>query len=125
MELCSGGIFGIGESWEDRIDLALTLREIQPESVPVNLLNPVKGTPMGDFEPLKEPEIRRIIAIFRFILPKSFVRLAAGRNYLDDTGIACFNAGGNATITGNMVTVKGISIEEDLKTIEGLGYKLG
>ena len=124
LELCSGGIFGIGETWEDRIDMALTLREFHPESVPINLLNPVKGTPMGDNQTLKEPEVRRIIAIYRFILPWAFIRLAAGRDYLDDTGIRIFHSGCNATITGDMVTVKGISIKEDLNNIEKLGYRL-
>ncbi len=125
LELCSGGIFGIGETWEDRIDMALTLREFQPESVPINILNPVAGTPMGENVPLTEPEVRRIVAIYRFILPKSYIRLAAGRDYMDDTGIRIFHSGCNATITGNMVTVKGISIEEDLANIERIGYKLG
>ncbi len=124
LELCSGGIFGIGETWEDRIDMAFSLREFQPESVPINLLNPVKGTPMGEFQPLTEPEVRRIIAIYRFILPKAYIRLAAGRDYLEDTGDRCFLGGCNATITGDMVTVKGISIEKDLAGIRELGYQL-
>lgn len=124
LEVCSGGIFGVGETWEDRIDLALEEQALAPESVPVNLLNPVKGTPMGDQKVLTEEEVRRIMAIYRFILPKAYLRLAAGRDFLDDTGILCFKSGSNATITGDMVTVKGISIEEDLKTIEKLGYQL-
>ncbi len=124
LELCSGGIFGIGETWEDRIDMALKEAEFEPESVPINLLNPVEGTPMGDFEVLTEDEVRRIMAIYRFILPKSYIRLAAGRDYIEDTGLKCFRGGSNATITGNMVTVKGISVEEDLKNIEKIGYSL-
>lgn len=124
LELCSGGIFGIGESWEDRIDMAFTEAQFEPESVPINILNPVKGTPMGDNEVLSADEVRRIMAIYRFILPSSFIRLAAGRDYLSDTGISCFLGGSNATITGDMVTVRGISIKEDLKTIEDLGYRL-
>ncbi len=125
LELCSGGIFGIGESWEDRIDMALTLTEVQPDSVPINMLKPVAGTPMEGRERMSKDELRRIIAIFKFILPKSSIRFAAGRDYLDDTGMSCFMGGSNATITGDMLTSKGISIEEDLKTIEQLGYKLG
>ena len=123
LELCSGGIFGIGESWEDRVEMAFNLREFEPESVPINMLKPVKGTPMGDYTPLTESEVRRIIAIYRFILPKAYIRLAAGRDYLDDTGITCFKGGCNATITGDMVTVKGVSIDEDLKNIQKLGYR--
>ena len=125
LELCSGGIFGIGETWEDRIDLALEVRKYHPTSVPINLLHPVKGTPMGDYPVLGEEELARIIAIFRFLIPKAYIRLAAGRNYLEDTGIACFRGGCNASITGDMVTVRGVSIEQDLKNIEAIGYHLG
>ena len=124
LELCSGGVFGVGESWEDRIDMAFALTEIQPESIPINMLKPIKGTPMGDREMLSEEELRRIIAIFKFILPKSFIRFAAGRDVLEDSGMKCFTGGANATITGNMLTVKGVSMEEDLKNIRELGYRL-
>ena len=124
LELCSGGVFGVGESWTDRIDMAFALREIQPESVPINMLKPINGTPMGDREMMEEDELRRIIAIFKFILPKSFIRFAAGRDVLPDQGMKCFVGGANATITGNMLTVKGVSMEEDLKNIRALGYKL-
>lgn len=68
-KVLSGGIFGIGESWKDRIDMALILREFKPESVPVNMLNPVKGTAMGDRPVLTEDEVMRIICVYRFILP--------------------------------------------------------
>lgn len=125
LELCSGGIFGIGETWEDRIDMAFTLSDIKPDSVPINMLKPIKGTPMEDRDYLSKDELRRIIAIFKFILPESSIRFASGRDYLDDTGVSCFTGGSNATITGDMLTVKGISVDEDLKTIEKLGYKLG
>ncbi|SFU82846.1 biotin synthase BioB [Butyrivibrio sp. INlla21] len=124
LELCSGGIFGIGETWEDRIDMAFALTDIKPESIPINMLKPIKGTPMDYRETLTKDEVRRIVAIFKFILPKSSIRFAAGRDILDDTGICCFKGGSNSTITGNMLTVKGISVEEDLKTIKSLGYKL-
>lgn len=124
LELCSGGIFGIGESWNDRIDMALILREFKPESVPINMLNPVKGTPMGDRPVLSREEVMRIICVYRFILPASFIRLAAGRDYLEDGGKLLFTNGCNATITGDMVTVKGISIKEDLSSIEKIGFDL-
>lgn len=124
LELCSGGVFGVGESWEDRIDMAFALTEIQPESIPINMLKPIPGTPMEGREMLDEDELRRIIAIFKFILPKSFIRFAAGRDVLEDSGMKCFTGGCNATITGNMLTVKGVSMEEDLKNIRELGYRL-
>ncbi len=124
LELCSGGIFGLGETWEDRISMAFELAEVQPDSVPINMLKPVKGTPMENRKMLTKDEIRRIVAIFKYILPKSAIRFAAGRDVLDDTGIACFKGGCNATITGDMLTVKGISVEEDVRNIEMLGYSL-
>ena len=124
LELCSGGLFGIGETWEDRIDMAFALTKVHPESIPINMLKPIKGTPMEGTALLSKDEVRRIVAIFKFILPESSIRFAAGRDILDDTGICCFKGGSNATITGNMLTVKGISVEEDLKTIESLDYRL-
>lgn len=124
LELCCGGIFGIGESWDDRIEMALTLREFHPQSVPINMLKPVKGTFMGDYTPISESEVRRIIAIYRFLLPHAYIRLAAGRDYLPDTGLSCFESGCNSAITGDMVTVKGISIEEDLVNIAKMGYNI-
>jgi biotin synthase len=124
LELCSGGIFGVGETWQDRIDMAFALREVQPESIPINMLKPIEGTPLEDREMISEEELRRIIAIFKFILPKSFVRFAAGRDVLEDSGMKCFTGGCNATITGNMLTVKGVSMVEDLKNIRELGYDL-
>lgn len=124
MEICSGGIIGIADTIEDRIDLAFQERELEPESVPVNMLNPYKGTPMEGQKRVTEEEIRRTMAIFRFILPKSFLRLAAGRLMLEDTGLRCFQSGSNATITGDMLNVKGITMEKDLQAISGMGYEL-
>ncbi len=124
LELCSGGIFGIGETWQDRIDMAFALTDIEPDSIPINMLKPIDGTPMENREMLSEDELRRIIAVFKFILPKSSIRFAAGRDVIEDSGMRCFQAGSNATITGNMLTVKGVSIHEDLQNIRALGYKL-
>lgn len=124
LELCSGGVFGIGESWQDRIDMAFALTEIQPDSIPINMLKPIKGTPMENRDMLSEDELRRIIAVFKFILPKSSIRFAAGRDVIEDSGMSCFTGGSNATITGNMLTIKGVSIHEDLQNIRALGYKL-
>jgi biotin synthase len=104
--------------------MAFALLDIQPESIPINMLKPIKGTPMENREMISEDELRRIIAIFKFILPNSSIRFAAGRDVIEDYGMACFKGGSNATITGNMLTVKGISVEQDLQTIESLGYKL-
>lgn len=122
LSVCCGGLFGLGESWEDRIELALTIRTLDICSVPVNLLDPVPGTPLESQPVLTEEEVRRIIALFRFLLPKPHIRLAAGRDYLADGGLACFKAGANAAITGDLLTVMGISIPEDLQAVRELGY---
>lgn len=124
LQTCCGGLFGLGESWEDRVDLAMELRELDPDSVPVNIFDPVPGTPLGYREVITEQDIRRVIAIFRFILPDKLIRLAAGRDYLEDTGLRCMESGCNATITGDMLTVMGVSIEKDFEQIRDLGYQL-
>lgn len=122
--VCSGGIFGIGESLEDRTDLALNERELGVDSVPVNLLDPAPGTPFEGAVPLREEEVRRTIALLRFALPKVFIRLAAGREYLSDKGRACFMSGANAAISGDFLTTMGISIDKDLKMLRALGYEI-
>ena len=124
LSLCSGGLFGIGESMADRLDLAFTLREIAPDTVPINLLDPVEGTPMGHNKVLTEEEVRRIIGVFKYILPNQMIRLAAGRDYLEDTGLRCFRSGCNAAITGDLLTVMGMSVEGDLDAVRALGYRL-
>lgn len=124
LELCSGGIFGVGESWEDRIDLALAERKLGATSVPLNMLDPVKGSPLGDSPVLKEDEVLRIVAIFRFVLPGRFLRLAAGRPFLPDAGFSAFTSGANASITGDMLNVKGITAQKDLETIQSMNFCL-
>lgn len=123
MNVCSGGIMGIGETMEDRIDMALELRFLGINSVPVNILNPIAGTPYEHNKRLSDTEIQRIIALYRFILPKAFIRLAGGRGLLADKGLACFKSGANAAISGDMLTTSGISIDTDMKMIKELGFK--
>lgn len=124
MYICSGGIFGIGESIQDRIDLAFSLKELGIKSVPINLLNPVKGTPYEGLTPLGVEELRRIVAVYRFILPDAFIRLAGGRGLLWDKGRSCFLSGANAAISGDMLTTSGISIKTDLEMIANLGFEV-
>ncbi len=124
MVVCSGGIMGMGETWEDRIDMAIELRELGIMSIPVNMLNPIASTPFENIKPLTEDDMRRIVAIYRFINPRAFIRLAGGRGLLEDKGRSCFLSGANAAITGDMLTTAGISIETDKKMVEELGYKI-
>lgn len=122
LSVCSGGIMGIGETMEDRIDMALTLRELEIHSVPVNMLNPILGTPLEHQPILSEEEIRRIIAIYRFILPDASIRMAGGRGLLQDKGVKCFQSGANAAISGDMLTTSGITVEKDMEILNRLGY---
>lgn len=124
LEVCSGGIIGLGESREDRIDMAIELRNLEVLSIPINSLMPIKGTPLENQEALAEEEILRTIAIFRFINPKANIRLAAGRGLLSNNGNKAFKAGANATITGNLLTTCGNKICDDRKMIKSLGLEL-
>lgn len=120
MTVCSGGIIGLGESLEDRVKLAFQLRDLDVKSIPINVLNPVKGTPLENVERLSQEEILKTIAIFRFTNPKALIRLAGGRNLIDEYGKNCFNAGANATITGNYLTTSGNKICDDKKMVSEL-----
>lgn len=124
LDVCSGGIMGLGEGIEDRIDMALSLRDLGIESIPVNMLNPIPGTPMEKHESLDEKEMQRIIAVYRFILPKAFIRLAGGRGLMSDKGKACFMSGANAAISGDMLTTAGITVDKDKKLLEELDYMI-
>lgn len=122
LSVCSGGIIGLGESMQDRIDLAFSLKELGIKSVPLNILSPVKGTPYENNKPLSEEEILKTISIFRFILPDAFIRLAGGRALLPDKGRKAFLSGANAAITGDMLTTYGISVDTDMQIIKETGY---
>ena len=125
LSVCSGGIMGLGETPEDRIDMALSLRELGIRSVPVNMLNPIPGTPFEHNKTLTNEDMRRITAVYRFILPDASLRLAGGRGLLPDQGRGCFLSGANAAITGDMLTTAGITIGTDRKLLKELGYEAG
>ncbi|MBQ9383231.1 MAG: biotin synthase BioB [Ruminiclostridium sp.] len=124
LNVCSGGIIGMGEMWEDRLDMALTLAELGIRSVPINALRPIKGTPLEALTPLTKEDILRTAAIFRFILPDAFVRFAAGRNTLPLSGKEAFLSGMNAAITGDMLTTSGNGISEDVDMLGKMGYEV-
>lgn len=125
LSVCSGGIMGLGERMSDRIDVALELRGLGVKSVPVNFLNPIPGTPLAQNILLDDDEKRRIIAIYRFLLPDASIRLAGGRGLIADKGADCFRSGANAAISGDMLTTAGITIETDLRLIDALGFEVG
>ena len=126
IQACTGGIIGMGESWEDRVELALALRELEVESVPINLLNPREGTPLGNRPKLDPMDALKAIAIFRFILPKQILRYAGGREavmgQLQSMGL---KAGINAMLIGHYLTTLGQSPQQDLAMLESLGLEGG
>ena len=124
LEVCSGGIVGMGESWLDRLDLAFELKDLGIKSVPINVLNPIRGTPLEHLKPLSKEDVERIFAIFRFILPDATIRMAGGRGLFDDKGINVFKSGANGAITGDMLTTQGITIAEDQRIIKQLGFRV-
>lgn len=123
LSICSGGIMGLGETLEDRVDMVLTAKELGVKSVPVNFLNPIPGTPYEDNKPLTDKEARQCVAVFRFIIPDASIRLAGGRGLLDDKGKECFRSGANAAISGDMLTTAGITVQKDMEMLKDLGYK--
>lgn len=124
LSICSGGILGLGETMEDRIDMVLTARELGVKSIPVNLLNPIPGTPYENRVPLDNEEACRCVAMFRFLIPDASIRLAGGRGLLGDKGEACFLSGANAAISGDMLTTAGITVETDMELLRSSGFEV-
>ena len=123
--VCSGGLFGLGETWEDRHQLALTLKKLEVDSVPLNFLNPIAGTPLADRALLSPDEALRIIALFRLTLPKATLRICGGRPAVfagREQDELLFRAGANALMTGNYLTTSGISPEKDREMLERCGF---
>lgn len=119
--VCSGGIIGMGETWDDRLDMAFSLAELGIESIPINALMPIPGTGMENRPQISADEIMRTIGIFRFINPAANIRLAAGRKILPDNGETALISGASASITGNMLTTSGTTIAEDMIMLKRLG----
>ena len=120
---CSGGILGMGETPKDMIDLAFDLKKINADCVPINILNPRRGTPLGDVTPLGPLEIIKTIAIYRLILPKSTIKIAGGREInLRDLQAMAMQAGANGLIIGNYLTTMGRNPAQDIQMLEDLGY---
>lgn len=126
MRACSGGIIGMGETWADRLDMAVSLAELGIDSIPLNTLMPIPGTPLEHLPRLTEADILRTIALFRYINPCADIRLAAGRALLTNDGETAFQSGASATITGNMLTTAACAtIRSDRKMLQQLGRDIG
>ncbi|HBR22824.1 MAG TPA: biotin synthase BioB [Nitrospiraceae bacterium] len=125
LSVCSGGIFGLGETWEDRIDMAFKLKELSIDSVPINYLIPVKGTPMGEQDMLNPFEALKIMSLYRFILPQKEIRICGGRmQVLGEFNSMVFMAGADSLLTGNYLTTTGRTFEDDLRLIRDYELKV-
>ncbi len=125
LSICSGGIFGLGETWQDRIDMAFAIKELNVDSVPINFLIPVKGTSMGDRDFLHPFEALKIISLYRFILPEKEIRVCGGRmQILGEFNSMVFMAGADALLTGNYLTTTGRTFKDDLRLIEQYGLRV-
>lgn len=122
LEVCSGGIIGMGESMADRIDFAYELAELDVDSVPVNILNPIPGTPLENVPLISEEEIIRTVALFRFILPTKSLRFAGGRMRLSHESMLRIMTGGmNGVLMGDMLTTVSNTIADDRKLFREAG----
>jgi len=123
LSVCSGGIIGLGETMEQRIEMAFTLKELDVDSVPINILNPIDGTPMSSAEPLSPLEILITIALYRFILPDKDIKLCGGKEKnLRQLLPFAIEAGCNSLMTGNYLTTLGRDAAKDIEMIIDLGY---
>ena len=119
LEVCSGGIIGMGESWQDRIDMVTLLKELDVDSVPINFLIPIRGTSLQSLIPISSEDAIRTICIFRIVLGDKIIKIAAGREaILRDSQNLGFMAGANGMLIGGYLTVKGNDMADDYKLIE-------
>ncbi len=123
MRVCSGGIIGMGEDMEDRIDLALLLRQLEIYSIPINVLQPIAGTPLESTPPLTEEEYLTSVAVFRYVCPRAFLRFSGGRALIPiPTVKKAMYIGINAAITGDLLTTPGARSKEDMALIKEMEY---
>ncbi len=122
LELCCGGIIGMGETVKQRIELAFALAALNPDEVPINILIPKEGTPMAQIDKITPEEAIRTIAVWRFIMPKAILKLAGGREvHFSDNGRMALRAGANGIISGGYLTTGGNEMSNDLNMIHEIG----
>ena len=125
LELCCGGIIGMGETPTQRLELAFSISSLQPDEVPLNILIPRGGTPLQDSPSLHPMEIVKTIAVWRFIIPKTILKIAGGREaHLGDNEQIALKAGANGIITGGYLTTTGSYAEKDISMIRKIGLEV-
>ncbi len=124
LRVCSGGIIGLGETMEQRVELAMELQKLGVDSVPLNFLNPIPGTPLENASAHPPLELLHVIALFRLVLPRSVIRLCGGRREgLRDTQALALTAGVNGLMVGDYLTTRGSALEEDMQLLQDLGLE--
>lgn len=124
LRVCAGGIIGLGETFRQRVELALEIKRLGVDSVPVNFLLPVRGTPMEGFSPPPPLELLHTLAIFRLVLPRAVIRLCGGRSNLRDLQALAFMAGADGVMIGDYLTTKGENLRKDLQMLADLGFEI-
>ncbi len=124
MEVCSGGIFGLGETMKDRIDMAFEFKKLEVNSIPINVLNPIPGTPFEKNAPQSQESLLFMTVLYRWIMPKTEIRFAGGRVKLGESAKKAFQSGVNGVLTGDFLTTTGTDIASDRKMFKEMGYEL-
>lgn len=121
IEVCCGGILGLGENMADRVEMVFALKELNVDSIPINILTPIKGTPLESSKQLEVSDILKTVALFRIVLKDKILKIAAGREKrMKDFMGTLFTAGANGMLIGGYLTINGRSIEEDKKFVESI-----
>ncbi|WP_297448907.1 biotin synthase BioB [uncultured Alistipes sp.] len=124
LEICCGGIIGMGETEEQRVEFALAVRDTGAVSIPVNVLNPIPGTPLENLPPLTDSEVLRTMAMMRIVHPEADIRLAGGRNRIKHLEARLFACGVSASIVGDLLTTAGSDIDTDRRVLKNMGFEL-